>query len=176
MRKTEIFKGNLDNLLKRFFDGETTCAEEKLLQDYFCNNNSIPKQYECYREMFHWYASGMDDNLLPDSSLTNEFSSKVSKKRPKISIIFRKVSAWISVAAAVAILISMWWHHQNRNSTNYSMYAGSYVEYDGIIITGEDEIMKNIEATLSDGYCLDAEIDAQIALLSEESELEDSFQ
>lgn len=47
---------NVEVLLQRFFDGETSCAEERALETYFCSGATLPPEVECYRDMFGWYA------------------------------------------------------------------------------------------------------------------------
>ena len=64
-----INKDNVAELLDRFFDGTTTNAEDRALEEYFCGGGDVPEQFECYREMFGWYSSGMDENRLPSKIL-----------------------------------------------------------------------------------------------------------
>ena len=59
-----IDPNNIAELLRRFFDGETTCAEEKALEKYFTSDTPLPPELEPYRDMFGWYASGMDLSSL----------------------------------------------------------------------------------------------------------------
>ena len=35
------------------------------LKNTSAEGGDVPEQFECYREMFGWYSSGMDENRLP---------------------------------------------------------------------------------------------------------------
>lgn len=157
MNEKQMNSNNIEEMLRKFFDGETTCAEEKMLEDYFCSGGEVPAQYECYREMFGWYASGMDESALPVDQPT---VAAVKHRRPRILL------WWGSVAAAIAVVIGLGWNHRVNQLAGPSLFAGSYVVRDGRMITGDDEIRGDIEATLLEGNCLDAEIDTRIAMLS----------
>ena len=161
MNEVHLDKNNLEEMLRKFFDGETICAEEKMLEHYFCSGGDVPPQYECYRDMFGWYASGMDESALPVAQPA--VVETTTRRRPRILL------WWGSIAATIAVVIGLGWHHRVNQLTGPSLYAGSYVVRDGRMITG-DEIIGDIEATLTEGDCLDAEIDTRIAMLS----LEDS--
>lgn len=147
---TLVDRHTLDELLQKFFDGETTCAQDKLLEEYFTSAVDLPAEYECYREMFGWYASGMDETMLP---------SPVGEHRRKSRMV--RLFVWFgSVAAAIALIIGIGWNNRvEKITTGNSPYYGSYIVRDGCTITGNDEILSDVQATLLEGQCLDAEID-----------------
>lgn len=60
-----INKDNVAELLDRFFDGTTTNAEDRALEEYFCGGGDVPEQFECYREMFGWYSSEWMRTVCP---------------------------------------------------------------------------------------------------------------
>lgn len=49
----------IDELLERFMQGETSLDEEQLLADYFRSADNIPAQWEPYRTMFRYFDEGM---------------------------------------------------------------------------------------------------------------------
>ena len=49
----------IDELLERFMQGETSLDEEQLLADYFRSADNIPAQWEAYRTMFRYFDEGM---------------------------------------------------------------------------------------------------------------------
>ena len=49
----------IDELLERFMQGETSLDEEQLLADYFRSADNIPPQWEPYRTMFRYFDEGM---------------------------------------------------------------------------------------------------------------------
>lgn len=146
---------NIHELLDRFFDGNTTCAEEKALEEYFTSGAPVPPDCEQYRAMFGWYASGMDKSLLPDKS---------KPKRRKM-----KAMAWIaSSAAAAALIIGIGWAYRTGIAADSEPIAESYIVRDGRTITGDDEIGGDLAAALLDGLHLDDEIDRKIAMIEKE--------
>lgn len=146
---------NIHELLDRFFDGNTTCAEEKALEEYFTSGAPVPPDCEQYRAMFGWYASGMDESRLPDKS---------KPKRRKM-----KIMAWIaSTAAAAALIIGLGWAYRTCIAANDKPIEESYIVRDGRTITGDDEISGDLAAALLDGLHLDDEIDNRIAMIEKE--------
>ncbi len=49
----------IDELLERFMQGETSLDEEQLLADYFRSADNIPPRWEPYRTMFRYFDEGM---------------------------------------------------------------------------------------------------------------------
>ncbi len=110
---------NARQLLKLFLDGETSIAQEKQLYDYF-SRRDLPADMEDYREMMSWYASLSVDK-------------KVSRIRPLQRFGFK----WISVAAAVVLLLAvglpLYRDYEIRQNL-YAAYEGSYIIRDGVKI------------------------------------------
>ena len=50
----------IETLLDKFMDGQTTVEEEALLADYF-RSGDVPAEWEDYRVMFDYFDSGMED-------------------------------------------------------------------------------------------------------------------
>ena len=42
------------NLLERYWQGETSLEEERLLQDFFSGEDSIPEELKAYKSLFIW--------------------------------------------------------------------------------------------------------------------------
>ena len=169
---------NIDELLQRFFDGATTCAEEKALQEYFTSGEQLPDRYKPYREMFGWYASGMDESRLPRPAAVQVVTeqsgisaSSADREVPSHRWNKRMLVRWVSVAAAIVLAVGFGWNRLTQNIAQPeqpSIYAGSYIVRDGKKITGEEEIRNDVQATLIEGMCLDNEIDMRMAALDKE--------
>lgn len=156
MERRPIDIDNLDQLLDKFFAGETTRGQEKALEEYFSSGAPVPDEYECYRKMFAWYAAGMDENELPrDCPVKIEPTSGWNQ---------RKRNWWSSAAASVAIVMAAWLGFnivtQQSSPTDY---AECFVTCDGRVITGEDEIRGDIEAAIIASRTLEQEIDMSMA-------------
>jgi len=81
----------IENLLEKYFEGETSIAEEKELQDYFSSPN-VAQHLEQYRPMFGYFSIAREQ----------QFEQHIPLKTKK-----RKVVAWLSVAASVVVLVGV---------------------------------------------------------------------
>lgn len=146
---------NLDYMIQKFLDGETTCAEEIALENFFTDNDNLPERYNSVRDMFRWY-DGMNPSELPGKM----------HKRNRLNTIIQRLVIWSStVAAGVIILITVLSNYSSANAAETMSGQYNHIVRDGRLITGTDEIIGDIEATLQDGRLLEAEIDMEINLL-----------
>lgn len=83
---------NIEKLLKKYLDATTTLKEEKMLREYFASNNVAPHLQE-YGIMFGYFK----ENLSETFAQTIKLNTKNNRK---------KNFKWLSVAAAIALLIS----------------------------------------------------------------------
>lgn len=74
---------SIETLLSRYFEGETTCEEERELRRYF-TEEEVPEALQSYRPLFAYMAQEVNRRSLP-------------KKRYRLS--------GIAAAAAVALLL-----------------------------------------------------------------------
>lgn len=81
----------IESLLDKYFDGETTLAQERELQEYFTSPD-VAQHLEQYRPMFGYFAKEKEQR----------FDGTLPLKPRK-----RKVVAWLSVAASVAVLLGV---------------------------------------------------------------------
>lgn len=51
-------KAYIQSLLDKYLDGLTSLEEERLLGEYF-RTQSVPPEWEDYRELFAWFDNGM---------------------------------------------------------------------------------------------------------------------
>ncbi|MDD3034182.1 MAG: hypothetical protein PHT25_06260 [Bacteroidales bacterium] len=86
--KTEI----IEELLERYFNGETSSKEEKILGNYF-NSSKVDPKLEQYQVIFKYFAS--------------EKNSMKSLTKRGMVVNFRKVSLPLASVAAAAILLVM---------------------------------------------------------------------
>lgn len=86
--KTEI----IEKLLERYFNGETSAKEEKILGNYF-NSSKVDPKLEQYIVIFKFFAS--------------EKNSMKSLKNRGVVVNFRKMSLPLASVAAAAILLVM---------------------------------------------------------------------
>jgi len=80
----------MEALLEKYFEGETSIAEENELKDYFSSSDVAP-HLEQYRPLFGYFAEAKGQKFTNTVSLIS--------KKPK--------AVWWSIAASVAVLIGV---------------------------------------------------------------------
>ena len=95
----------IEKLLDRYFEGETTLEEENLLREFF-SVNEIPEKYHGMAAYFRFMQSearrcldttGFDQNIIPGLSLTGKEPAKILK--------FRQQWHYWATGIAVSIMI-----------------------------------------------------------------------
>ncbi|QKJ64579.1 hypothetical protein [Flavobacterium sp. M31R6] len=100
----------MEALLEKYFEGETSIAEENVLKNYFSSSNVAP-HLEQYRPLFGYFTEAKEQKF------TNEVLL-VSKKR-KI--------AWLSIAASIVVLMGVGtYSYFNENAVNENKELGTY--------------------------------------------------
>ncbi len=89
---------HIESLLKKFMQGETSLEQERELSRYFSGSQSIPKEWEPYREMMTYFDDGMP--------IVGEPSPRRNIARPVWAVV---------AAAAVAAIIFMVVPNQKRD-------------------------------------------------------------
>ena len=79
----------IEALLTKFMDGQTTVEEEALLADYF-RTHDVPAEWEDYRDMFGYFDRGMEGDLVP-------------VQQPQASLTRLMGRRWWGIAAAACI-------------------------------------------------------------------------
>jgi hypothetical protein len=101
-------KQDLDQLLEKYYKGESTEQDESILSAFF-NSNDVPDGYEAEKAIFGFYRSAAD---MPEPS--SDFEKRIieSINETEKRIIFKKLSSTIfpllSAAAAILILAGTW--------------------------------------------------------------------
>jgi hypothetical protein len=80
----------IENILEKYFQGETSIAEENQLKDYFSSSN-VAQHLEQYKPIFGYFSQ------VKQQKSTQEIPLKTNK---------RKV-AWLSIAASVVVLLGI---------------------------------------------------------------------
>jgi len=78
-------------LLEKYFDGDTSIAEENQLKDYFSSADVAP-EFEPYKPMFAYFNRAKHE------------SSNVTLPAQKVKV---NRTAWLSVAASVVVLLGV---------------------------------------------------------------------
>ncbi|WP_125723461.1 hypothetical protein [Flavobacterium ustbae] len=94
---------NIDNLLEKYFQGETTIAEENQLKEYFSSSN-VAQHLEQYKPMFGYFSQAKEQKS------TQEIPLQTKKQNV----------AWLSIAASAVILLGIgtYFYVSESNKTN----------------------------------------------------------
>jgi hypothetical protein len=100
----------IENLLEKYFQGETSIAEENELRNYFSSSN-VAQHLEQYKPIFGYFSLAKEHQFTPEIPLQ-------SKKRNV---------AWISIAASVVVLLGIGTYaYYSADVVNKSQDLGTY--------------------------------------------------
>ena len=80
----------IENILDKYFQGETTIAEEKELKEYFSSSN-VAQHLEQYQPIFGYFSQ------VKEQKSTQTIPLKTKKRNV----------AWLSIAASVVVLLGV---------------------------------------------------------------------
>lgn len=104
----------IDYLLEKYFQGETSIAEEKELRTYF-SSSDVAQHLEQYKAIFGYYRLAKEQQFL---SQVPQLPKAGNKKR---------TVTWLSLAASVVVLLGIgtYAYHNYDDATN-SQNLGTY--------------------------------------------------
>jgi anti-sigma-K factor RskA len=88
---------NIEKLLQKYLDAETTIAEENKLKNYFLNDNVAPHLIE-YKSLFEYFSISKKEELTKPIQLKSE----------------KRNWRWLSVAASVVLLVTIYTGYENN--------------------------------------------------------------
>lgn len=134
---------DIDKILEKYFDGETSLEEEKILRQYF-RQPKIEERHKIYIPMFNFFSGERKE-------------AGIEKKKKKIP-----VYAWLSVAASILILLTIKSVHTNMENEA----AQSMLYINGKKITNMQTINTEALISIENVSAVDADvIDSQIGIL-----------
>lgn len=113
---------DIENLIAKFYNGETTVAEEKQLQKYFAETKDIPSNLLADKALFE--AMSFDDEAVDvPENLIEEIAAKIDaqneSKTAKIlrpNFVRRNLFGVIASAACVAFLVGIMFFNKTTNT------------------------------------------------------------
>jgi hypothetical protein len=95
----------INNLLIKYFDGDTSLAEENILRGYFSSKN-VDEQFAKYQPYFS--ALNKEKNIKTSEALTTKIDAISTPKRPVMQVV-KSTHYWWKMAATVALIIVGTW-------------------------------------------------------------------
>ena len=109
-------KAYIQSLLDKYLDGQTSLEEERQLGEYF-RTQSVPPEWEDYREMFAWFDDGMKGEYLQDDNGINITETASTSIPPKRSKMIRLTLPWLAAACLAGGLIWGIWPKQHSSQS-----------------------------------------------------------
>jgi hypothetical protein len=85
----------IEILLNKYLDAETSLTEETILRDYF-NNNKVEPHLESYKSMFTYF------------NVAETYEKPIFKKKRNMG--------WLNIAASIVLLIGMYFGYDAKQS------------------------------------------------------------
>lgn len=94
----------IERLIDKYFEGETSIAEEKELKAYF-SSSDVAQHLEQYKPVFGYFSQAKQEQFTPSIPLK---SGKIQKRL-----------AWLSVAASLVVMLGIgFFAYQNTSDPN----------------------------------------------------------
>ena len=103
---------NIENLLEKYENGETTLKEEQQLKDYFSQETVAP-HLEMYKPLFGYFLVNQQEQFTKDVPLTTK---KVFNYK------------WLSVAAVAVLMFGMYFNYKTIPQEELGTYSESEKE------------------------------------------------
>lgn len=111
----------IEKLLEKYFEAETTIAEEKELKDYFASSD-VAQHLDQYKPIFGYATQAKQEQF---SFAPFGFEPRASATIP-LNTKKRKSVVWLSIAASVAVLLSVGLFTFNHYNQPVSEDLGTY--------------------------------------------------
>ncbi|RDV11042.1 HEAT repeat domain-containing protein [Pontibacter diazotrophicus] len=103
---------NIEALLQKYYDGETTVAEEKHLKDYFTQGQELPKHLQPHAAQFRHYAQQQEaqlDKFLADDWLFEKIEKETPKQGKQLFFPVQQAVSYWYVAASILLIAGAFW-------------------------------------------------------------------
>ncbi len=130
----------IENLLERFFEGETSNAEERELYAFFARPD-LPEYLKSYRPVFEYFETGIADEVKEDTPVS----------KPSLKVPFMKKWLWIGIAVAASLLLFLLLNKgDGGREEDFNPYAGSYIIRNGVKTEIPEEVARELDKVIRD--------------------------
>lgn len=99
----------IDELLSRYWEGETSLQEEQFLQQYF-TSGSVREEHEAFAPLFQFFSHAREDEMEA------EIEIPVEEKKEARTRSLRSLNWIIGVAASLVLLLGVFFSSRNDNT------------------------------------------------------------
>lgn len=134
---------NMEHLLEKYFEGTTTCAEERQLRDFFLHGD-VPEEWADYRPIFVCMQEEIDGRRAAAADPVCEARS--AGGRHKLSR-FRRLALWstgMAAALAVGFLLGRSGWMTSAEAENYVVINGVYSDDERLVREKAMEALENV--------------------------------
>lgn len=142
MKREEI-----ENLLNRYLDGETTNEEERLLRQFFATTQMVPTEWKAYQALFRWEASRQTS--APSDATPPAPSGPA---RPHRLAVAASISATLLLGAGIAASLLHPKSAGGQPSQDYAVLDGRYTTDATVIAREAEEALLMVSATDEDTF------------------------
>lgn len=92
-------------LLNRYFEGNTSLAEEEALRNYF-QQEVLPEDMEPYRSLFQFFTIAGEQKT--SEAFSDRLESIQKRKTGRLVQFSKPMSRWLAIAAMIILALSVW--------------------------------------------------------------------
>ncbi|MDR1813574.1 MAG: hypothetical protein LBR18_01850 [Tannerella sp.] len=141
-------KKRIQELIDRFFDGQTSNEEEKELYGAFASGD-LPEEFGRYKGLFEEFGllsngKQRESAFISDNEGVIDLSPSCNQGIRNHGIIW----TFTGIAASILLALSIGYFYNKQSDNQYNPYEGSYIIRNGKKITDPKVIRPEIEKTL----------------------------
>ncbi|PIQ21241.1 MAG: hypothetical protein COW65_10270 [Cytophagales bacterium CG18_big_fil_WC_8_21_14_2_50_42_9] len=137
---------NIELLLQKYYAGETSLAEENVLNNYFKETKLLPNHLKVHAAQFEYYNHQQEvqlDKFLADDWLFEKIERPNTE--PAFAYSWKKLIPYGRVAASILLLLAAFWvgnHYRQRvelqNNSEMAAMRAEILEMKRVLATGSD--------------------------------------
>lgn len=135
-----------EELLEKYFDGQTTCEEERALRRFFASNR-VPEHLEVYRPLF--ICIDREAETFRQTQKEEIVPAKQPEATPKPTRLYRLYYLTTGIAAALLLCIgiAVLLPHATTDYTGYAIIDGHYCDDPQLVQAKALEALRNVGFT-----------------------------
>jgi hypothetical protein len=116
---------HIEALLEKYWEGETTLAEEKEIKEFYLKNQQLPPHLEVHRSQFFFFSEAKKEKL--DESFDKKMLEKLPKPAKEISLTTHSRTftwQWVTgIAAGILLFVVGFYFGKNNTQSNSDLAA-----------------------------------------------------